>query len=120
MRHPWVVVLAVVGMGCQPIAPRSMRDIRFPAGFQIDTQRKVAVIVKAPAGVDTSVPLTIRTGDGQMLFEGPGSFAVKYGLKLRVPAGTTALEFVEGSGSGARSTIVALQAGEGATYTLGA
>jgi len=119
MRHPWVLVLVVLGMGCQPIEPQSMRDIDFPDGFEIDTQREVSVTVDAANGADTSEHLSIRTDDGQMLFEGPGSFAVQYGLKLRVPAGTQALEFVEGTGSQAHSTVVSLDGTE-TSYTLGA
>lgn len=104
MRNGLFVSLLLLA-ACEPLPPQSMSDIQFPEGFQLDTQREVEVSVTLREGADPATFVTIGTPDGQPLFEGPASFAVQHGLKLRLPPGTTELVVREGRDTSATRSI---------------
>jgi len=115
----WALIVCVLALGCEPIAPQSVRDVHVPGGFALQTSRSVHLAVQLDAPLRARAPwVTIALSDGRLLVEGVQGSDTVYDLRL--PAGQSALRVtarVDGAVVDTRD--LTLDPGLGASVRLG-
>lgn len=108
-----VLWLVFVVAACEPVPASSLAELEFPADFELDTRREVALRLDIPPGWDATgvgwnasgVFLSVRAPSGRPLFEGTAAYALEHHVRVVASPGVDRLE-VETRTAGERSVQV--------------